>query len=471
MKTLNRYIFTFLTATAVLGFQGCEKALELDPLGGIEKEEVFNSEANIKSLLNSVYTVIGSDKWSNGRIPQFNDLLGDEFFGAQLGSTKGEIYNRNTSVFNDDIKGLHKEPYYAIQRANQVLDNIGIVSAGFKDNAEGQAKFARALGHFDLVKLFAQPYNTNTDNAHAGIILQLTVSVESAVARATIKQVYDQIILDLKDAEAKLPSQNGIYPTKWAAKALLARVYFQMNKFTEAYTYANDVLTNGLSVRGQSYAQIDYTKLAYADRFSVAGSKESIFEVVNEAGLSGRSNSYRDLYKSEGSNPEMKLMNSIYTANATDVNDKRGAAWYAAGTSADWKMLKKFDVQNFTTTLIHFTEMKLIRAESAAETGLNLPVGIADLNDIKSRAYGDAAALLPANASASLLKDQVRIQREKEMIGEGDRAQQIKRIGAKGETSFSRGVVWNCNGMILQFPGTEFNLNPLFVKNPEGGCN
>ncbi|SHF72534.1 RagB/SusD family nutrient uptake outer membrane protein [Pedobacter caeni] len=471
MKTLNRYIFSFLTATTVLGFQGCDKALELDALGGIEKEAVFASEENVKSLLNSVYTVIGSQKWNSGRNQQFNDLLGDEFFGAQLGSTKGEVYNRNTSVFNDDTKAFHKEPYFAIQRSNQVLDNIGIVSAAFKDNAEGQAKFARALGHFDLVKLFAQPYNTNSDNSHPGIVLQLTVSTESAVARSTVKQVYDQVILDLKDAEAKLPSQNGNYPTKWAAKALLARVYFQMNKFTEAYNYANDVLVNGLSVRNQNYAQIGFTELDYADRFSVAGSKESIFEIVNEKGLSGRSDSYRALYKSEGNNPEMKLMNSFYTANTSDVTDKRGIAWYVKGISADFKLLKKFDVQNFTTTLIHFTEMKLIRAESAAETGQNLTVGLADLNDIKSRAYGTSAVLLPANASAALLRDQVRVQREKEMIGEGDRAQQIKRIGAKGEASFSRGVVWNCNGMILQFPGSEFNLNPLFVKNPEGGCN
>ncbi len=471
MKKIKKYIFPVIAVGTFLLTQSCEKVLNYDPIGGIAKDSVFKSEANVKSLLNSIYTVLGASTWYSGQVQQFNDLLGDEFFGQQLGSTKGEIFNRNTSIFNSDIGNFHKQPYIGIQRANQVLENLAIISDAFRNNAEGQAKLLRALGHFDLVKLFAQPYGFTANNSHPGIVLRTTTSTESSAPRATVQQVYDQVIADLKDAEAKLPDANGVYPTKWAAKALLARVYFQMNKFQEAYTYANDVLTNGKSTKGKTFSQIDFTNLSYVDRFSVAGSEESIFEIANELNLGARSDDYRNRYLSTGGSPEMKLANSIFIANTTNVNDNRGTIWYSAGTSTDFKLLKKFDVQGFRTPVIHFTEMKLIRAEAAAELNQNLNVAVSDINDIKTRAYGVTAVLVPGNASATLIRDEVRSEREKELIGEGDRDQQIKRIGAKGESSFSRGAPWNCNGMILQFPGSEINLNPAFVKNPEGGCN
>ncbi len=469
MKNIKNLTFPTIILGLSLSFGSCEKILEIDPIAIIPKDSVFNSDANVRAVLNSCYDVLASDKWYNGRIQQFNDLLGDEFYGAELGSTKGEIYNRNTSIFNGDIGPYHKEPYFAIQRANEVIANSAVISESFRNNAEGQAKFIRAIAFFDLVKIFAQPYGFTTDNSHLGIVMLTEPSTENNIPRSTVKQVYDQIIADLKDAETKLPATNGVYANKWAAKALLARVYFQQNNFQQAYVYANDVLTNATSTKGKTFAQIDFVNLPYTDRFSKTGSQEAIFETVNDVNII-RSNTYRGTY-SDGDSPEMKLLPSVYTTNTSNANDKRATAWYAAGNSNLFRLLKKFQTQDFINTIFHFTEMKLIRAEAAAELNQNLPIALSDINDIKRRAFGTAVTLVPANATAAQIKDQVRIERQKEMIGEGDRVQQLKRMGAKGEAIFIRNVIWNCRGMILQFPGSQISLNTSFVKNPEGGCN
>jgi starch-binding outer membrane protein, SusD/RagB family len=115
--------------------------------------------------------------------------------------------------------------------------------------------------------------------------------------------------------------------------------------------------------------------------------------------------------------------------------------------------------------------MKLIRAESASELGTNLPVAIADINDITTRAYAGTLTNLTATASAATIKARVRAERKLEMVFEnGDRLQEIKRIGAKGEPSSSRGAPWNCDGMILKFPAIEASLYVNFVQNPSGTC-
>jgi hypothetical protein len=114
--------------------------------------------------------------------------------------------------------------------------------------------------------------------------------------------------------------------------------------------------------------------------------------------------------------------------------------------------------------------MKLIRAESAAETGTNLTVGAQDINDILNRAYAGTKTI-PLASSASLIKSNARFERSIEFAGEGNRLSEIKRIGAKGENIDKRGAVWNCPGLVLQFPQGEMASNTSFQRNVEGGCN
>jgi hypothetical protein len=465
MKKIKYIALTVFAGIILLFNQGCEKVLDIERAGALPKDSVFNSQTNVKALLNSVYTVMGSANWTSGRVQKFNELQGDHYYGTELGGTSSEIFLLNSGRFNSETGGFYKEAYIAIQRCNQILENLNSLG-DYKDNAEGQAKFVRAFAHFDVVKLYAQPYGFTADNSHVGIPLRVSSAV-SVSNRATVKLVYDQIIADLQDAAIKLPSTNGIYPTKWAAKALLARVYFQMNSFQNAYTNANDVITTGKNVSG---ANLTFDALV-TTRFSVAGSNESIFTIANEGGSNqARSNGYRGAFLSINGNPEMRLTNDFYTAMTSNANDARKNAWYDTGSSANFKLLKKFDQLGFIMNLLHLTEMKLIRAESAAELNTNLSVAIQDLNDIRTRAYGNSVSALAANSTATTLRDVARAEREKELVGEGDRVQQLKRRGAKGETITIRTAVWNCPGLILQFSSSEVDNSPGMSYNPEGGC-
>lgn len=446
--------FIVLSVITVVG-TGCEKFLETPPLESIPKEQAIADETGLKAVMNSAYQIVGGGNMFGGKIQVINEMLADQINGTLLTGDFGEIFGRKTSVFGDYKNGMYTDMYQSIFRANTVLENLDKATS-MRDNLEGQAKFVRALSHFQLVQFFAQPFGFTTENSHLGVPIRLTTSIDPGV-RATVKQVYDQIIADLKVAEVKLPDENGGYATRWAAKALLAKVYFQMNDYPNAYLYSNQVISSNKFV-------LD----TYISRFSETGSKESIFKIINTISAYETGGELRGQFRSDFNLPTFRFTTDFY-ASVNTTNDTRKVL-YDNVKYPGFIVTTKYNKDRFEVPVIHLTEIKLIRAESAAETNTNLTVAAQDINDILARAYNNTRSI-PLASSASLIRTNARFERGIEMAGEGNRISEIKRIGAKGENIDKRGAVWNCPGLVLQFPQGEMASNTSFPRNPEGGCN
>jgi starch-binding outer membrane protein, SusD/RagB family len=450
----SKYI---LMAVAAISLTGACKKFEIRPEGLVEEQFAINSERDVQHLLNATYSVLTSGNFYGGRLQYVSELMADRGDGTALQSYEADIYYLRSNP-DDGTGGIYAEPYVAIQRANTVLENMDKVSAANKDRFEGESKFLRAICHWELVKLFGQPYGFSPNNTHPGIIIKTTAAFEANRSRNTVKEVYDAIISDLMRAQAILPNTASAYPTRWSARAYLAKVYFQMNRFDSAYKYANDVIAN-------SGATFDNTANFVNNRFGIAPTTETLFGLIQDGTTGARFQGLRNF-----GNPNVNMNLPVYAnvfSEGNSLTDRR-KAWYK--DSAGVKSVKKYFIERLTLPLAHITEMKLIRAESAGELSQNLSIAINDLNDIINRAY-TAPATLPNNAPASLVISKAREQRRLELVYElGDRLQQIKRIGAKGEPSFSRSAPWNCNGMILVFPAAEVSVNPNFQPNPRGGC-
>ncbi len=448
---------------------GCKK-IEVKPSGQVPPDIAIRTEADVMAILNATYTPLRGDNFWGGRSQIISELMSDFVDGTNF--VTGDyptIYNLATAATNGTVNNIYREPYIIIQRTNVALENLGLISnEANRKNAEGQAKFMRAFCHFELVKMFAQPYGFTPDNSHNGIVIKTTSEQELGRKRNTVKEVYDQVIKDLKEAETLLPASNGNYPTSWAAKAMLARVYFQMNDFANAYTYSNAVITS-------NQFPFDISANFVTNRMGNPKTSEAIWWIINEPGLGV---SFGPLRNSIGGNTYQSLglpiTKTAYLAGAANPNDRR-SAWYKDSITASGQhvyTVKKYGAQIFVLPVLHITEMKLIRAESAAELNQNLAVAIADINDITNRAYGGTLAPLPGTATAAAIIARVRAERKLEMVFEsGDRLQQIKRIGAKGEASAVGQASWNCPGLVLQIPSTEIIVNTNFEQNPQGGCS
>ncbi|WP_113663439.1 RagB/SusD family nutrient uptake outer membrane protein [Pedobacter nanyangensis] len=446
---------SFIVLTVVAGFgTGCKKFLDAPPVDAITKEVALADQEGLVKEMNGAYQIVGGAMFG-GKIQVMNELIADQLDGSQLSADFGEIYGRRSSVFGAYKNDLYRDIYQSIYRANVVLENLAVANT-LKDNLEGQARFVRAISHFEAAKLWAQPYGYTADNSHLGVPLRLKTEAVAGF-RSTVKQVYDQIIADLKIAEVKLPDENDGYATKWAAKALLAKVYFQMNDFTNAYKYANEAISSN-----------KFTLDTYASRFSETGSKESIFKIISSRGTFEAGGELRGQFRSDFNLPTLRF-NTAFWNTVNTTNDVR-KAWFETVKYPGFIAIKKYNSDRFEIPVLYLTDMKLIRAESAAELNTSLNIAVQDINDILARAYAGTKSI-PAGSSASLIRTNARFERSIEMAGEGNRLSEIKRIGAKGENIDRRGAVWNCGGMILQFPQGEMAASDIFVRNPEGGCN
>ena len=448
-------------AITALMTTSCQKVLDFKPTDQILKEDAIKTAQDLRNLLNSTYSQhLGTENLYGNRLNIFSEMLADNFNGSHLGGNYGEVYNRNSSVFNTDVSNLYSSAYTVIYRANVALENIAVASGEERNALEGEAYLLRALMHFEMVRLFAQPYGYTADNSHLGVPVR-TESRPSAAVRATVGQVYEAVIADLKAAEGLLPATAPVgLPSRWAAKGFLARVYFQMNDFQNAYNYANDVISNGP-------VQFNPAETELTTRISLAGSSESLFTLVSDAQnnrVSGLIGSYRSDVNSA---PVMRVASTWSGTATADATDRR-TTWYR--NSANGYLVTKYDFSTFVNLpLLHLTELKLIRAESAGELGQDLSVAIADLNDIMARAYQPDKSL-GAGSTPALIIATARDERRKELFAEGNRLHEIRRLSVLGENSTIRNSPWDCPGLVLQFPQGETANSPNFPSNPEGGC-
>src|SRR5450759_4118007 len=129
-----------------------------------------------------------------------------------------EFETMNVQVINSTVSKYWIDNYNVIFRANTVLENLdNMTSESLKKQFEGEAKIARALSHFNLVRAFG-------DIPVIDKIIKYTD--KEYFARDPESEVYDLIKSDLTTAVANLPTRANIAfgrATKGAAQAILAK--------------------------------------------------------------------------------------------------------------------------------------------------------------------------------------------------------------------------------------------------------
>ncbi|MBQ9583585.1 MAG: RagB/SusD family nutrient uptake outer membrane protein [Bacteroidales bacterium] len=147
--------------------------------------------------------------------------------------------------------------YKMIYAANSNIDGLKDSYSGNKLSAHllGENYFFRAYIHFNLVSLFAMPYVCGRDNP--GIPNRRSMDY-SQTTRATVGEVYDGIVEDLKDAikymDMGSPRGDASYVSATAARAMLSRVYLNMGDehLEECVTLCNELIAKAPSkVKGE----------------------------------------------------------------------------------------------------------------------------------------------------------------------------------------------------------------------------
>ncbi|NJO01274.1 MAG: RagB/SusD family nutrient uptake outer membrane protein [Bacteroidia bacterium] len=368
-------------------------------------------------------------------------------------STYREILEKDMVAENGVATATWIQAYRAINTANNVLSAVDVVDAADRDQVRGEALFLRGIMYFELVRLYAQAWDADGANSGPGVplVLEPTRAITEAdnVSRASIAEVYAQIIADLTEAKNLLPESNGVLANTFTGSGFLARVYLQQSNFTSALTEANRVIESGEYELNDDVTEAFFTN----------NSAEIIFEIQqNEQNNAGQTNNgiatfYLNVPGQGRADVEvLPAHTALYNPADTRLTD---LIYAGTGTRRPGRLSSaKWNDPTKNYSIMRLAEMYLIRAE--ANFRLGSTTGSAPLDDINTLRSRANAPLL-----TNLTLDDIILERRLELAFEGHRVHDVKRLkGMTGSFNF------DAPALVFPIPRREINANPNIAQNP-----
>lgn len=462
-------LLTLLVILLSLAFSGCSQRFleEANP-----QAVGFDQIKDLKALTTAsvgVYSKFNQPNYYNRTFVLVPDLLGDNVF-ISIKNTGKYINHDRFAITNGDgyITGAWSLMYQAIVNANLALAaGAEIEFAGHEqqeaDQILGELHACRALAYFDLLRFFSQPYNFTDDASHPGVPL-ITEPSSSIISppRASVAEVYDQIVADLRKAETLMrPARKDGHFTSIAAQALLSKVYLYMEDWENAESYASKVIDQGPYSLIPTSAYVE----SWADKFTA----ESIFEIANLPNDNSGVNSIGYLYEPGAYGDALATKDLYQSYTSSDVRRQL----IEPGTRLDGEKEAYFvhkyphgvDSHDDNPKVLRLAEIYLIRAEARAESG-DFSGARSDLNRIIQRADPEAT---PVGAQGEALIDRIILERRKELAFEGNRLFDLNRkkmnlthIQSQESTEYT----YPNNRFIMPIPYAERNANDNIEQNP-----
>ncbi|HCR54809.1 MAG TPA: RagB/SusD family nutrient uptake outer membrane protein, partial [Cytophagales bacterium] len=436
----NKIITLIITAV----FFGCADQLDIAPVNSVESSSALKTSKDVEALLVGAYALLGDGDVLGGNMQRDAELIGDdgEMFWDGTFVDPGQIFIKKLLITNGQAELTWLEAYETINAANTVLNNLNVVVSTKKDKVEGEAKFIRALTHFELVRVYAKTYTDGNPANNPGIPLALTPDNLEPLNRSTVQQVYTQIIQDLTDAVNLLPETNGFFATTYTASAILSRVYLMQNDYAKARDAAHRVIASGKYSLLSDYAN----NFNNSSNGSSNATAEDVFsiQVTNQAGI----NNMNTFFASS----DFGGRGDIYVEPAHlalyDPADERLALFY------DDERTGKWNNQFGNVNIVRLSEMYLTRAEGNFREGTALgQAPLDDINFIRNR-----AGLTTPLASVTI--DDILLERHLELAFEGHLIHDIKR------TQRSVGALpYNDPSLVFPIPNRERLINSGLVQN------
>lgn len=397
----------------------------------------------------------------------FVDLFSDDVRLVEETSILWRAYTWNKTVFGEaDEDNSYNDCYKWIMHMNMIIERIANAPNGSAERiaiAIAQAKINRASYYLQLVNIYGPAFNKATAATDLGVPLVLTAFAQQNSPRATVQQVYEQVLADLSDAlnTAELPvfGADILHPGKAAALALQARAQLYMGNYDSALQSASGALA------------IRNTLLNYNSLTDKAKKPWSLLDQVkNPEVLLARVGSVRPaLYTNTG--------NALYCDDKLLKIFGSGDLRLLYGMTEDSNNETIYYIPNWSPNTYHFNygpnvpEMMLIKAECLARNN-EAKGALALLDELrKNRIAVQEFAPLDKDANATEVLRLTLEERRRELFMHGGlRVFDIKRlnlpvqrIDANGEVIVS--LPANSPKLIMPFSPKTIALNPLIIQN------
>ncbi|AJA69042.1 RagB/SusD family nutrient uptake outer membrane protein [Myroides odoratimimus] len=179
----------------------CDSFLDIEPEGKI----IPKTTEDYRKLMTTAYFNYPKHKsTSNFRTDEVRIVM-DE--GSTNFISVKDIYSFQDVNPHKQTKSFGYSQFYkSIFYTNDLINNgVNTMQAGDqKEQLLGEAYGLRALAYFDLVNLYAKPYNKATASTDLAIVIYLEHDIEERKKKSTMAEVYAQIHSDIDNAKKHL---------------------------------------------------------------------------------------------------------------------------------------------------------------------------------------------------------------------------------------------------------------------------
>ncbi|TDX00813.1 RagB/SusD family nutrient uptake outer membrane protein [Dinghuibacter silviterrae] len=494
---MNKYILRSAVILGMLGMASCsKKLLDLHPTSSIDLSSAFQKASDAKHWDDGFYASLRGNVY--GQFIMAPDIQADQLNATvDYGNNYGFFQLWTALLAADQNIGPQWAGYYnALANINEALAGFQLIvpqnasdSATLKE-CTGDAYLMRAFYYLKLVLRWSKSYNSSTASTDLGVPLVLKYDLTALPARATVAQVYAQILSDIATARGLLSGITGTPGsstfTQDAATALSARTRLYMQDWAGAKAAADSLIGSG------NYPLVS-DQATFINMWTKDLPNESILQLnasqPNE--VPNAVNVYLNYNSATGANDPLYLP-SQWVVDMFDNADIRKNAYFINttatfqnGTYTVWQVSKfpgnpalftgVYSNYEQSPKIFRIAEMYLISAEAAANEGQAAAAGV-PLNEL--RAARGLPAITVATITADSLTNAIRDERFRELAFEGFRLDDLERWNL----GFTRHDPQNINVLVPNYttvsqpagadkfvwgiPTNDMTINPNLVQNP-----
>lgn len=418
-------------------FASCEKELSTSPTSSVSEDKLFSTVENIETVLNGTWSYMNDTYFTYanpgyGAILRTSDAMGSD---AVINPSKygfPAAYSFTQMQINNDtrVSAFWTLLYKVIDNCNNIITKIdaSVGSQEKKDQIKGQALALRANSYLTLATFYQFTYLKDPEAKAVPIYTEPAKPTSEGNPKASLKEVYNRILTDLKESQTLLSKYSRASSAKYkintdVVNGLLARAYLNTGNWREAALHAAEAR--------KAYPLMSASE--YTAGFNSLSNSEWIWGHGQTTDQSNASYNFHFLDVSSASSYYYSFMADPYFKDLFDANDIRTQLFLWDGLkgregSLRYQKFKFRQNQTADIVLMRSSEMVLIEAEAKARGGL-LTEAAQRLNEL--RTIRKASLLDVAGKGAADVIDAILIERRKELWGEGFALSDILRTQGK----------------------------------------
>lgn len=501
MKTIFNIL---LSGSALLLSASCSKWLDVMPQGMTTEENLFSDYSGYRSALNGIYQQMSSASLYGRELSWgFTSALAQYYDFGSMSSSQLYTYTEKLDYENkevlDYLENIWQTAYNTIANCNALIAHVSEADpeifpyseSGEREMIYGEALAARALMHFEVLRLFAAapvvdrtskaiPYSTSypdrvpTRYTTEEVLAKIVADLEAALP---LLEINDRNLDALKSASTRFISNDsrglffGYRGTRlhyWAVKALLARVYMYACDYEKALETATEVYetcSEWFPLTTYSMASSVSGAVKLYDDIIFAAYDQYLTKNYNDVMLSNQTNFILALrnpkvrFTSNEQKYDARYKYGINQPNAEEEEDLYASFKYVkyTGTGGSDVDYEGNDTQGALIPVIRMSEIIMIMAECKAR-GFGEGTVADAISDLNTLVYKKRVRTGSISASDfDTFMEKLDLEMWKENIGEGQYFFFLKRLNSPTLVSTTQ-TIQMAGKYVFDIPDSETTL-------------